>query len=139
MFACIPLLLIAFLIVTIYHLGEKQRKKYLEMELTKGEGIIDSSYTDDNGYSKYYIRFCVRGETVVKRAVTVHAPQCEYNEGTQVPIGYHVDENGVITVFIDDEHLEKNKNHKPNNMLLYIALMIVGITVVYAIKTLFQN
>lgn len=139
MFACIPLLLIALLIYTIHFLGNKQAKKYREMELTKGEGVIDSCYSDDSGYDKYFIRFQVNGETVVKRAVTVHCRQCAYDPGTQVPIGYHVDEKGTITVFIDDEHLEENKNHKTSSLLLYIALIIVGITVVYAIKTLLQS
>lgn len=138
MFACIPLLLIALFMYMIHSIGNKQAKKYREMELTKGEGIIDH-FGDDNGYTKYYIRFNANGETVVKKAVGTHGCKSGYNRGVRVPIGYHVDEKGIVTVFIDDEHLKENKNHAQNNMFLYGALIMVGITIIYAIKTLLES
>lgn len=138
MFACIPLLLIALFMYMIHSIANKQAKKYREMELTKGEGIIENCHSDCSQID-YYIRFNVNGETVVKRAVTTCCRQCTYNTGTRVPIGYHVDEKGIVTVFIDDEHLEENKNQKKSTMFLYGALIMVGITIIYAIKTLLEG
>ncbi len=136
MFACIPLLLMALFLYGLHRIGNAQVRKFREMKLTKGEGVIDHYYYTDNGYKKYYIRFNVNGKTVVKEAVGTHCGKKGYEMEVRVPIAYHVNEKGYVTVFIDDEFLESNKNYKESNLFLYAALVVVGIAIIYVIKTL---
>lgn len=136
MFACIPMLLLALFPYAIHRICISQNKMYREMELTKSEGIIDHTYMK-SGTTKYYIRFHVDGRTVVEAASgrydrSIHS----YYTGVHVPIGYHVNEKGIITVFIDDERLEANKNPTTSNACLYFSIFMVGLTIFYAIKTL---
>ncbi len=138
MFACIPLLLMALFTYTLHRIVNEQVQKSREMELTKNEGIIDHYYTK-NGYEKYYIRFNVNGETVVKEAVGYHCGETGYKPGVHVPIGYHVDEKGIITVFIDDKHLEGNKNREKRNLFLYASFFLVGLAIICALKTLLRG
>ncbi len=138
MFACIPLLLMALFLYGIHRIGNAQIKEFREMKLTKGEGVIDH-YASDNGYTKYYIRFNVNGKTMVKKAVGSHCGKKGYEIGVRIPIAYHVDEKGCVTVFIDDDSLESKKNRENSNMFLYAALVVVGIAIICVIKALLKG
>ncbi len=135
MFACIPLLLIAMVPLAMHIIGNKQGKYYSELELTKGQGVIDHYYTD-HGYKCYYVRFQADGKTYTQEVVGKHPQKTGYNPGVTVPIGYHINKKGIPIVFIDDEYLPRNKGYSKNNFFLYASLVIMGITVIYAVKTL---
>ncbi len=91
------------------------------MELTKGEGVITKSSQESNR-NYFYIQFEANGEVYQEKAFGSYPLKPPYKRGDQVPIGYHIDQRGAVTVFIDDEDLEKNKNGSDSKLFLNIAI-----------------
>ncbi len=121
MYAWIPLLAVALLFTGLHKFFRKVDKEYRELELTKGKGVVTATSQESN--RKYiYVQFKANGKTYEERVHGSYSLDSPYCQGHEIPIGYYLRSNGVATVFIDDEDLEKNKNGSDSKLLLNIAI-----------------
>ncbi len=121
MYTWIPLLVAALLFTGIHLFLSKIVNHYRQMKLTEGEGTIIKCYQEDNS-SFYYVEFEINGRSYQKQVVGGYPLTPPYNCGDQVPVGYHIDEKGIVTVFICDERLDEIKNFAMSKVYLSIAI-----------------
>ncbi len=121
MYAWIPLLVVALLFTGLHKFSKHFNKESRQLELTKGKATVTATSQESN--RKYiYVRFEANGKTYEEQVRGSYPLSCPYYKGDEIPIGYYLRNNGVATVFIDDQDLDRIKNCPDTNFFLYMAI-----------------
>lgn len=124
----ILMLFIALVCGLIHLTAVRLDEKYRKMELVSTTGTVTKFCQEDN-MLHYYVRFYAGEKQIEKQVLGSYSLDTSYDVGDCVNIGYHINEKGYVTAFIQDEMLDEIKNKKTGNLFLILAAVFAAASV----------
>lgn len=125
--AWIPMMFVALVCGLIHLTAVRLDEKYRKMELVSTTGTVTKFCQEDN-MLHYYVRFYAGEKQIEKQVLGSYSLDTGYDVGDRVNIGYHINEKGYVTAFIQDKMLDEIKNKKTGNSFLILAVAFAVIS-----------